>query len=768
MTYPAVCISINGIVQGVGFRPTVWRLAHKYDLKGQIINDGQGVTILVQATEDQIHNFLQELTEHPPKLAVINHVDQQEVSVDKPFEAFTIEASQQTEIETTFVTDAATCHECIDDILDQKNRRYQYPFTNCTHCGPRYSIIKKLPYDRPYTSMHSFPMCPLCQKEYDVPDNRRFHAQPNACPECGPKIWLAKGDQALDVDNPLKKTIELIKSGNIIAVKGIGGYQLVCDAMNSDTIARLRDNKNRPAKPFALMAKSINMIKRYCHVSNVEAAQLSSTEAPIVLLKKSSDELPENVAPGLTELGFVLPYSPLHHLLMQRMETPVIFTSGNPHNAPQCVDNNFAVEQLGNFVDYFLHHDRDIVNRVDDSVLKIINDKPYMFRPGRGHAPALWHFSEAFETDKPIMAMGSQLKNTFSLAKKDRLISSQYIGQLENVQCYADYQTQLTRLSQLLDIKPEIIVVDEHPNYMASTYGKQLASEIQAEVIEVQHHHAHLAACLFDNGHKPQAGKVIGVVLDGLGYGPDGTLWGGEFMVADYQSYERTGHFKTIPMAGATKAILEPWRLLLAHLQQADFDKQVINEILPGYPVDTIISMIKGKINSPLTSSCGRLFDAVAAAIGICTDKISYDAQAAIELQHKAELANENKTYYSFKLDTVGNKFEINPVSMWQELINDLEALSAEVIAHKFHLGLAKIITEACEYMRSHNQISTVALCGGVYQNTLLLSLCLNALKQSGFNVMHHQNLTPNDSCLSVGQACIAASRIKEQQKSDN
>jgi hydrogenase maturation protein HypF len=763
-------VNITGLVQGVGFRPYVWHLAHKHQLKGEVLNHGQGVSIIIDGRDTDCAAFLSELSNQPPPLARLDSVTVETSTVNKTFDDFTIVNTEYSGVEVAIVADAATCPMCLSDIQDPGNRRYQYPFTNCTHCGPRYSIVKGLPYDREQTSMAAFSMCPECQAEYDHPADRRFHAQPNACATCGPEVWLsnAAGD-FIPCDEPLNKAAAMIRAGLILAIKGIGGYQLVCDATNPEAIRLLRERKSRPAKPFAIMASSVSQIKQYCDVSNEEQEVLHSSAAPIVLLQQHDNHLPAEIAPGHQRLGFVLPYSPLHHILMAQLDKPIIFTSGNRSGLPQCTDNNQAEEKLSGYVDAFVHHNRDIVNRVDDSVVSLFQGKPYFLRRSRGYAPTSMTSSQCLASPNAILACGSQMKNTFSLYQRNHLICSQYIGDLDSATSVDDYQAQIGRQCELFEFTPEVIAVDMHPEYQATKYGIELAKAQQLPVIEVQHHHAHLAACLFDNNHQPEHGKVIGLVMDGLGYGPDNSIWGGELLVGDYLGYERLGAINSVLMPGATQAILQPWRMLLAHLFQAHkaeaFDWQLIQAmpIFEGKPLPQMTQMLTRKMNSPETSSCGRLFDAVAALLGICPDKITYEGQAAIELQQAAMAVKSlEDDGYKMSIHQTGNQMILESHSLWQDIMTDINAgVDKAVISYRFHCGLAKTLTEMASIACQQLRLSRVALCGGVFQNELLLKLCLSYLADADLIPYIHQSLPANDACISVGQAVIAAETLR-------
>jgi len=770
---PCAKITVQGLVQGVGFRPTVWQLATESNIRGEVYNDGQGVQIIAVAKTSVIKQFIEQLKDHCPPLARIDRVIQQASHSATDYSGFSITDSHNTSVQTGIVADAATCPACLADINDPANRRFNYAFTNCTHCGPRLSIIRDIPYDRANTSMIEFQLCQTCEQEYHNHSDRRFHAQPNACPDCGPELSITdQHGKSVPTDNIIHHCASLLQKGKILAIKGIGGYQLACNAHDDQAITRLRRQKQRPHKALALMARDIDQIRKYCQLSEQEAAQLQSFHAPIVILQRLQNKpaLPTSLAPGQQSLGFMLPYSPLHHLLMQQLNYPIVLTSGNVVGQPQCIDNQHAQDQLAHISDYFLHHNRAIVNRVDDSVLRIINGQVQFYRRARGYAPTPFQLPNGLSTDRQILACGGELKNTFALLKNQQITLSQHMGNLENAPTYDDTLKNIDLFKRMYQLKADVIAVDKHPEYLSSKFGHQMAEQQGLTVIEIQHHHAHIAACLAENHWPGDQGKVIGIALDGLGYGDDGTLWGGEFLLCDYQGYQRLARFKPTPMPGGSLCMSEPWRNTLAQLithcnwldvshryQQLDLFKY-LNE----KPTDTIQRMIDSSTNSPLTSSCGRLFDAVAAALGLSSDRSSYEGQAAIELE---ALVDKDKLHhyspYPFELDH-HEILEINPAPMWLSLLQDLEQqVSQQKIASRFHLCLGKIITTVVERISNQQGIRTVALSGGVFQNPTLLELTMNNLQQLDYTVLIHQQVPANDGGISLGQACIAAARTR-------
>ncbi len=756
-------IRIKGLVQGVGFRPTVWQVAKQLGITGEVRNDGSGVVIIAQSSPDLIDRLLTDLSNNQPPLARIDKIERETIQTNIDFDAFSIEQSILNEVHTGIVADSATCAACLDDINDKDNRRSGYAFTNCTDCGPRLSIVADIPYDRSKTSMAGFIQCPDCQQEYENPADRRFHAQPNACPTCGPQLSLCDTTGRLIEGDPLDETASLLKQGYIIAIKGIGGFQLACDATNGEAVASLRSRKHRPDKALALMAASASQVKQYCVVSNDEKLLLESSSAPIVLLDKVDCRVISNlVAPRQNSLGFMLPNSPLHHLLMQQMDSPIVLTSGNRSEEPQCIENEAAFARLKSIADYFLANNRDILNRIDDSVARVIDGHTHILRRARGYAPLSLKLPQDMKAVGNILACGGELKNTFAIVKDYGVTLSQHIGNLENHSTYEDYLHNLQLYKKLFQFDPDYIAVDKHPEYLSSKYGRAIAEEFDIPCLEIQHHHAHIAACMTDNGWSADDGPVIGIALDGLGYGDDNTIWGGEFMIADYLGYDRVAHFKPVPMPGGTQSILQPWRNTYAQLS-CYFDWPSLADQYAGLelirnlrnkPLATLDKMISGGLNTPLTSSCGRLFDAVAAALGICPGNISYEGQAAIELENHVNPNTLNQCpLYRFELVNG----EINAGPMWMELLEDIgNNVDASTIAARFHLGLANVIAATAGQISRQSGIKTIALCGGVFQNKTLFRLCLQALQQYGLSVLFHRQIPTNDGGLAVGQATIA------------
>ncbi|EDX70934.1 (NiFe) hydrogenase maturation protein HypF [Coleofasciculus chthonoplastes PCC 7420] len=818
-------IRVRGTVQGVGFRPTVYRLAKACNLVGEVCNDGQGVLIYVSGTTEAIADFVQRLQIDCPPLAKIESIDRTPYPGDRTFHDFTITQSVNSTVQTQIPPDAATCPQCQAETFDSRSRWYNYPFTNCTHCGPRLSIIRSIPYDRKHTSMADFAMCPDCAREYLAIENRRFHAQPIACPVCGPKVWLERANgEKMDTSDPIDTVCTLLKQGEIVAIKGLGGIHLACDATNETTVQQLRSRKQRYHKPFALMARDLEVIEQYCTLNDQEKELFQSPPAPIVLIdvipnrancrdapwRVSTAKIADSVAPGQTTLGFMLPYTPLHHLIMQRLDYPIILTSGNLSDEPQCIDNQDASLKLGKIADYLLLHNRDIVNRVDDSVVRVIQSKrqlqnfdgggfshirvtkndncetrPYRgtmarhihiqtLRRARGYAPKPINLPPGFEKCPPILAMGSELKNTFCLLRDGQAILSQHLGDLENAAAFNAYQDTLNLYLNLFDHKPSAIATDKHPEYLSTKLGQELATANHLSLHPIQHHHAHIAACLAENNIPLNTPPILGIALDGLGYGEDGTIWGGEFLLADYQGFKRLGKFKPIAMIGGEQAIYQPWRNTYAHLIAAwdwnklkqEYSDLDLIQFLDQKPHPLLNQLIEKGINSPLASSVGRLFDAVAAALGICRADCSYEGQAAIEME--ALVTPDSLNYvkevgaYPFNIGKLDQETELilDPYPLWLALLDDLQQdVSKSLIAAKFHQGLADAIATMVQQLRPDLISNQVILTGGVFQNRILLTQVRENLERMGMEVLTHSRVPPNDGGLSLGQAVIAAAQ---------
>ncbi|MBH8551969.1 carbamoyltransferase HypF [Nostocaceae cyanobacterium CENA357] len=777
-------IRVRGTVQGVGFRPTVYRLAKSCNLHGDVCNDGEGVLIRVSGSEADLTEFVTRLQQECPPLARINELTRTPYIGEFNFDNFVISSSITNAIKTEIAPDAATCPQCQQEIFDPFSRFYRYPFTNCTYCGPRLSIIRAIPYDRCNTSMSAFPMCPECENSYHNVENRRFHAQPVACHKCGPTAWLERADgkpvtaSMFSMMDDVDAVCTLLQKGEIVAIKGLGGIHLAGDATQETVVQKLRQRKRRYHKPFALMARDIAVIEKYCTVSAKEKELLTSSAAPIVLLQKKELETKKSsiamsVAPEQNTLGFMLPYTPLHHLILRRMNRPIILTSGNLTDEPQCIDNNDAREKLGQIADYFLLHNREIVNRVDDSVVRVINEKVQIVRRARGYAPAVIKLPLGFNNVPQILAMGSELKNTFCLLREEEAILSQHLGDLENAAAFNAYQDTLNLYLNLFEHQPQAIAIDKHPEYLSTKLGKQLAIANQIQLHQIQHHHAHIATCMAENNVPLNSPPILGIVLDGLGYGEDGTFWGGEFLLADYRQFKRLATFKPVAMIGGEQAIYQPWRNTYAQLISANlwddcqekYSELEIVKFLNKKPLKLLNQLIKQKINSPPASSVGRLFDAVAAAIGIYPEKCSYEGQGAIAMEALAKshtLNNHEETLiYPFNFSFSDNIYCIDPCPMWQALLDDLQQqISQPVIAAKFHKSLANTIIDMVKRLRQQNIIHRVALSGGVFQNCILLEQVTNGLQKMEISVLTHSLVPANDGGLSLGQTVITAAKL--------
>lgn len=763
-------IRIRGLVQGVGFRPMVWRLARQCQLVGEVWNDGLGVMIHAYGNEADIVEFIRQIPQHTPPLARLDSLEVHALAETPHGSTFRIAASQQGHTDTPIAADAATCADCLAEIADPHNRRHRYPFTHCTHCGPRLSIIRQMPYDRCHTSMADFVMCPLCQQEYDNPADRRFHAQANACPNCGPTLWLEDSQGQRQAGEPLSRAAQLLRQGHIIAIKGIGGFHLACNAGDEAAVSRLRAGKRRYAKPFALMAKDLDMIARYARIDAEAARLLQGKAAPIVLLAAQGAKLAPGIAPDDDKLGFMLPYTPLHTLLLQALAEPIVLTSGNISDEPPCTDNEDARDKLATIADYLLLHDRAIVNRLDDSVLRVMAGKARLLRRARGYSPEALALPPGFENAPNVLAMGAELKNSFCLLQNGHAIVSQHIGDLENATVQQDYRQALALYQNLYAFRPELIAVDSHPGYLSTQYGHQLAESLGAATAPVQHHHAHLAACLAEHGVALEAPPVLAALFDGLGMGDDGTLWGGEFLLGDYKGYTRLGHFQPIALLGGSQAIREPWRnaysYLLHHFAwqtlQQDYGDLDIIRLLASKPLDTLATMLAKNLNSPLSSSCGRWFDAFAAMLGLHAERVGYEAQAAIALEILAAPLFDDEQAYPQAWDIRhGNGGAVlSCQSLCKAVLDDLKrGIDKARIAARIHHSLADMTVGLLCGFSGQTGVDCIVLSGGVFQNRLLLEAVTRQLQGHGKTVLSPHYYPMNDGGLALGQAVIAAAR---------
>jgi len=755
LKHKRVKIQISGIVQGVGFRPFVFRLAREKRLKGYVCNTSQGVEIEVVGGKVEVERFIQEITTGKPPLARI--VDFKVFSLPSlSYSDFTIRESISNSDRSVLISaDIAVCDDCLRELFDKDDRRYLYPFINCTNCGPRYTIIKDIPYDREKTTMQPFTMCKPCAAEYHNPSDRRFHAQPNACPQCGPHLTLHNGEGLpLPCANPIQECINLLRQGKIVAIKGIGGFHLAVDATNNFAVALLRERKHREEKPFALMSYSLQEIERYAFITPAERIHLVSKERPIVLLKKKGDsEISPAVAPRSRHWGVMLPYTPLHYLITRGNFLALVMTSGNLKEEPIAIDNEEAIGRLKGIADYFLVHNRAIYLRSDDSVLKVVGDRPLMIRRSRGYVPVPLFLKRE---GKEILACGGELKNTVCLTKGCFAFLSQHIGDLENLQTLDFFEYTINHLKKILEINPKIIAYDLHPEYLSTKFALEQKG---MKKVGVQHHHAHIASCMAENQIEEE---VIGIALDGAGYGLDGKIWGGEVLLANLKSFRRVGHFCYIPMPGNTLAIKEPWRMALSYLyalygERLGQLKLAFLERLDLNKKKLVLQMIERGVNSPLTSSCGRLFDGVASLIGI-RDYNTYEGQAAIELEMIVD--DRIGECYPFLIKTRGNTFEISPLWIVKGVVEDLLAgMPPSFISSKFHNTLINIFKDLCLQGRKRFSVNKVVLSGGVFQNVFLLTGLKRALEEEGFEVYTHSSVPTNDGGISLGQAVIAAAK---------
>ena len=771
-------IRVRGRVQGVGFRPAVWRLARELSLSGEVLNDGEGVLIRVAGDAETIRRLLARLRDEAPPLARIEHIESRRLAAPLA-PGFRIVESHPGDARTEIAADAGICADCAAEILDPYQRRYRYPFTTCTNCGPRFSIATGIPYDRAATTMADFPLCPECAHEYADPGDRRFHAEATACHACGPHARLVRCDgravtfETFSMLDDCDAVCTILQRGHIIAIKGIGGYQLACDATDPDAVARLRAGKHRETKPFALMARDFDIIRAYALIDPLEAEALTSLAAPIVLLRRAGKPVADGVAPGLNTLGFMLPSTPLHVLALRRMTRPLVLTSGNLTDEPQITDDSEALAQLGGIAEFALTHNRPIATRLDDSVARMMDGAVRTLRRGRGHAPTPISLPEGFATAPDVLACGADLKNTFCLVKDGKAVLSHHIGDLDDVATLDDYRASLARYAALFDHAPTAVAADRHPEYRSA----KLARQSGRKLVEVQHHHAHVAACLAENRRPLDAPRVLGIVLDGLGWGDDGTVWGGEFLLADYRESTRLGCLKPVAMPGGDAAAREPWRNLYAHLTAEmgwaeltmNFAELDLYRDLADRPRATLDAMIKSGTNAPRASSCGRLFDAVAAALGLCRERQGHEGEAASRLEAlvcEATLRDEDDTLaYPFSIPNLpGSGLPyIEPLAMWRALLGDLILdTPAPVIAARFHKGLARILVGMAQKLAGDGRFDTVALSGGCFQNKALLEQVASRLRAAGFAVLTHNLVPPNDGGISLGQAAVAAARLME------
>ncbi len=757
-------ILIGGIVQGVGFRPFVYRQASLLALSGWVRNTSAGVELEAQGAPLSVASFETLLKGEAPPLAVVTSFSADKIPVIDDEKGFSILASVEGGTDIRIPPDIAVCADCLRELLDPDDRRYRYPFITCTNCGPRYSIIKAAPYDRPLTTMSGFPLCSDCLGEYHDPDDRRFHAQPIACPACGPQMRLLDATGALlaERDSAVQRAVELLHSGHILAIKGIGGYHLAVDACSDYAVGRLRERKRRDMKPFALMVGDIASVRRISMPDALEERLLTSPEAPVVIVRRSPDSpVSSIVAPGNGWLGIMLPYAPVHHLLfLDGSFKALVMTSGNVSDEPVAYKDDDALKRLGGIADYFLLHNRPVHVRSDDSVIRVFQGNPIFYRRSRGYVPRSLQLPFSLP---PVLAVGGELKSAVCLAKGERAFPGEHIGDLKNSATYDAFVEGISHLSSLLRITPSLVACDMHPDYHSSIY----AADAGLPIVRVQHHHAHMASCMAEN---MLDGDLIGVVFDGAGYGEDGSIWGGEFLVGGYAGFRRGAHFRPLPLPGGDAAVLEPWRMAISFLYQAvgdevfELDHPAVNA-LSADEKNIFCAMLERGINSPLTSSCGRLFDAVASLLGI-RNRISYDGQAAIELEALAESVSCGvDVVYPLNFERrAGYPLQIDFSHLFLEILSEIKAgISTPLIARRFHSTLVDAAFRCTVELAKESGLRRVALSGGVFQNRLLTEMLCSSLAKAGLEVYTHRLLPSNDGGLSVGQAMVAALRRPEQ-----
>ncbi len=770
-------IKITGIVQGVGFRPFVYNLAKSKNCAGFVINNSVGVIIEIQGNPNNIQDFIDILHTKPPTRSRIDTFQVSELKSNRQFSDFIIKKSVELKNKTVAISpDLNVCDECLHELFDKNNKRYLYPFINCTNCGPRYSIIKDVPYDRPVTTMKNFVMCESCLTEYETPENRRFHAQPNACFSCGPEIILSdnkniniiRGNNKKDLFRIFQKINEIIRAGKILAIKGIGGFHLACNALDNTAVKNLRTRKIREDKPFAVMFPSIDMVKQYCVTKKEENKLLESYPRPIVLLKKKNNcKIANSVAPHNKFLGSILPYTPIHYILFYFIDFPLVMTSGNISDEPIAFKNSAAKNRLANIADFFLIHNREIHIRNDDSVFRIWKNTPYPLRRSRGYVPNSIILKNKIKFS--ILACGSEQKNTFGLAKNKQVYISHHIGDLENFETLKAFEQGIDHFKNIFDIEPEIIAYDLHPEYLSTKYALSYAEKnpngAKIKKIGIQHHHAHAVSCMAENKiNEP----VIAIILDGTGFGTDSTIWGGEILISEYSGFKRMAHFANVKMPGAKAAVKNPWQMAISYLYEI-FGKDLIN---PEHPfmqsiepdsLELIIQIIENQINTPITSSCGRLFDAVAAIAGV-RNSVNYEGQAAIEFEQY--ISDNSKTAYNFEIENNGDMQIISWKKMFRQLVSDVKNnISKSQIAGKFHNGLVNILYETVKKISHKTGIKKVVLSGGVFMNLYLLNNLDFILEKNRFKVYTHKSLPTNDGGIALGQIVIANSIIEKENQ---
>lgn len=735
---------ITGLVQGVGFRPFIYRIAHECALTGWIKNTEAGVFTEVQGTKNNLDSFFRKLENNLPPQAEIYTLEKEEIPDAKSTTFKIIHSDSKQKPDAVILSDLALCNNCLREMNDPNDRRYLYPFITCTNCGPRYTIMTGLPYDRPLTTMHNFPLCKACRKEYEDPADRRFHAQPVACPECGPHIslWNKKGNIIAEHEKAIEESVLAVKDGKILAMKGLGGFHLICDAQNKGVIQELRQRKNRPTKPFALMCPSMIHIKNLCDVNEEEEKILTSAQAPIVLLQKKKEEH-LGIAPGNPYLGIMLPYTPLHHLFLQNFNAPIVATSGNRANEPICTNETEALNDLQNIADLFLVHNRPIAHRTDDSIIRIIHDRPVILRRARGFAPLPFRFEK---TNRPILSVGGHLKNTIALAIDDKIMTGPHVGDLDTLKACQGHEDSIQTLSKMYECEPTIIAQDLHPEYTSTQMAK--ANYKKQKHIKVQHHYAHALACMTDNRI---GAPCLAIVWDGTGLGDDGTIWGGEFLGITKDNYKRLGHFYPFPLPGGDLAAKEPRRAALGLLYTLEGESAFtrLSSLFKEQEIILLKTALEKKINTPMTSSAGRLFDAVSALLNLKTEN-SFEGEAAMQLEFMAD--EQEQESYPFKDPT-----DWRP--LLSALLNDKEkGIKANILSARFHNTLVKML---CNFAKKSGY-KDILLTGGCFQNKLLTEKSIKALKENGLTPYWHKDIPPNDGGIAIGQAVAA---IREENR---
>jgi hydrogenase maturation protein HypF len=736
-------------VQGVGFRPFVYGVADELGLTGLVGNDSRGVFIEAQGPVESLDALVTALQTRPPALAVVDRVVTELLPLNGDHDFVIVPSNDGDAADTLIAPDSTTCDDCLAELFDPSNRRYRYPFINCTNCGPRFTIVLGVPYDRPRTTMSGFALCRDCATEYDDPHDRRYHAQPVCCASCGPALSFIDSEGVAVPGDAVQAAAAALQHGNVLAIKGLGGYHLAALASDDTAVTTLRRRKHREDKPFAVMVPDVDAARALVEVSDDEVRVLTSPSRPIVLMRRLPHAaVAEAVAPTNSRLGVMVPYTPVHHLLLHELGEPIVLTSGNVSDEPIAYLDADARERLAAIADGFLVSDRPIHMRTDDSVTQIFRGQELPLRRSRGYVPRPLRL--AWSAPRPILACGAELKNTFCIAKGSHAFVSHHIGDLENYETLRSYTDGIEHFRRLFDLDPAVVAHDLHPEYLSTKHALSLDD---VELIGVQHHHAHLASCMADND---EAGPVIGIGFDGLGYGDDGTLWGGEIMVADLTAYRRVGHLSPVPMPGGVTAIREPWRMAASYLTA------LYGAAVPGLDVvernaarwEQVAAVAGSSIGAPITTSAGRLFDAVAAIVGI-RDAVNYEGQAAIELEQRADLNISDG--YATPLNTADEALLIDSLALVRCVAEDMQAgADSSLISARFHNGLAAAAVKAVGIVRDRTELNTVALSGGVFQNLLLLRRVVAGLESDGFRVLVHSRVPPNDGGISFGQAAVA------------